>query len=822
MPLRNCYIILFVLSCLLGNAQIQGTVANVQGEPIPFVNIYAENGSAGTTTNENGQYTLDTKEKNIRIVFQYLGYKTVKKALEISQFPHTLDVVMDEESYLLPEVVVSQKENPAVQIIRNAIANRAKNSEKTNAFEADFYSKGIIRVKNIPNKILGFEVGDLEGNIDSTRAGIVYQSETISKLKFEKPDKLNEQITASKVAGNSQGYSFNTAQDINWDFYDEYVTLSMPMISPIADKAFAYYRYTLDNTFYDADNQLINRIKVIPRRDKEPVFEGYIYIVEDSWAVYGIDLIVKGYRMQEPMINELRMTQNFRYDRLRNQWNKNLQTIDFDAGILGMNFGGKFSYVYSNYIFKDRFESGTFGSEIARFDKDANTRDSLFWQEARRIPLTEEETVNYRRKDSIETLRNSKPYLDSLDAANNKFKWYKPLTGYTLKNSFAQKTLSYAGIVDFNSISFNTVQGWNISTYIDYEKRDKQTLSSTYVKLSANYGFAERRLRPLLEYRRTFNRTNQRFVSIELGNKVRQYNPNEPITPFVNSISTLFFRNNYMKLYDSKYVLLRGGQELTNGLFTYVTTSYDYRSPLHNHSDYSFFKRDDAFTSNNPQQPDNDADEAFGAHGMLKTSVVARLRFGQKYVTYPNRKIAFENDDYPTLTFRYTYGASPDDGLLNFHNLMLNLFYTNTFGNKGILQASITGELFFHNDNMSFVDYKHFNGNRTHVQFRQDYKRSFYLLPYYTHSTNRNHLETHFQHDFNGFAANKLPLFNKLQWNFVVGFHQLIRTESEPYRELTFGLKNVGFGKLRLFRIDYVRAYQNGYIGDGLMFGINL
>jgi hypothetical protein len=44
---------------------------------------------------------------------------------------------------------------------------------------------------------------------------------------------------------------------------------------------------------------MINKIKVTATRDSEPVFEGYIYIVEDSWAIYAVDLDIKGYRMKE-------------------------------------------------------------------------------------------------------------------------------------------------------------------------------------------------------------------------------------------------------------------------------------------------------------------------------------------------------------------------------------------------------------------------------------------------------------------------------------------------------------------------------------------
>jgi hypothetical protein len=41
---------------------------------------------------------------------------------------------------------------------------------------------------------MGVEIGDLEGNLDSTRSGIIYQSETVSKIKFEKPNNFDVRV----------------------------------------------------------------------------------------------------------------------------------------------------------------------------------------------------------------------------------------------------------------------------------------------------------------------------------------------------------------------------------------------------------------------------------------------------------------------------------------------------------------------------------------------------------------------------------------------------------------------------------------------------
>jgi len=69
---------------------------------------------------------------------------------------------------------------------------------------------------------------------------------------------------------------------------------------------------------------------------------------------------------------------------------------------------------------------------------------------------------------------------------------------------------------------------------------------------------------------------------------------------------------------------------------------------------------------------------------------------------------------------------------------------------------------------------------------------------------------------------NKIPLLNKLQSQLVLGFHNLAVPNRNPYQEFSIGLDNLGFGKVRLFRVDYVRSYQNGYKGDAIVFGLKI
>lgn len=825
--MKKIYAVVFGLFSVFTFGQIKGTVTDTNGEPLAFVSIYIENTYIGTTTNENGKYELNyAGDKKVNVVYQYLGFKTQKNTLTIDKYPFTNDVKLIEENFNLTEIVLTEGENPANAVIRNAIKSKKINSAKTDKFEADFYSRGIFRVKDVPEKIMGMkvrvEMNDSGADLDSTGSGIIYQSETVSKIKVEKPNKLKEEILASKVAGDDNGFSYNTALNTNYDFYENYIDFEVNMVSPIADNAFNYYKYKLESTFYDDNNQLINKIVVTPKRDKEPVFEGYIYIVEDSWAIYGVDLDIKGYRMQQPILETMKLTQNFSYNPNNKLWVKNVQALDFLAGIFSIKFSGKFTHVFTNYNFKDTFEPKTFGKEIVSFAENANKKEDAYWTTNRQVPLSEEEITNYVRKDSISTVRNSQTYMDSIDAKTNKFKIYNILTGYTYKNSFKKSRFNYAGVLDIGSISFNTVQGYNMNSGFSYTKYNEENGKYTSLSSTFNYGFAEDRLRVNGRFYHRFNAKNYANISIGGGSSINQFNAAEPISKLVNSVSTLFFTNNFMKLYNKEFVEAMYGQETINGLYISGKIGYENRRPLFNNSDYKLIKSSDSYSSNDPLQPDNFTSTPFEAHHLYKASVGARIRFGQKYITRPDRKITVSNDDYPVLYLGYQKAFAGSDDNYNYDFLSATVDFDRKLGNKGDFGLRIKAGKFFNADNISFIDYKHFNGNLTHVVLDGSYLNSFGLLPYYSNSTNDAYLETHIEHNFKGYIMNKIPLLNKLQWNLIGGFHQINVPKVKPYQEFSVGFDNIGIGKLRIFRVSYVRAYQNGYQGDGFVFGIKM
>jgi hypothetical protein len=820
--MKNAFLFFFLFSGLYNFAQIKGRITDEKGNPLPAVTICEENTYNGTISNDQGYYEFNTKKQGkVSIVFQFLGFKTQKVVIDKTATSYKLDVKLIEESFSLNEVVINTKDNPANHIIKNAIANKKANTEKTAKYKADFYSRGIFKLKNAPKKIFGQKIGDMNGALDSTGTGIISLSETFSKIIFEKPNNLKEVVTASKVSGDNKGYAYNSARSSFYDFYDNTIKLGINMISPIADNAFNYYKYKLESTFVDENNQTINKIKVVAKRDKEPVFEGYIYIVDNSWAIYAIDLDIKGYRMKEDVIDVMTLKQNFSYNKTNKLWSKNTQSLDFNAGIFGIKFNGKYTYVYSNYEFVDSFDKKTFTNEITRVEINSNKKDTLFWNANRPIPLTQEESNDYIRKDSIHTVRNSKKYLDSIDKKNNKFKILDPITGYTYHNSTKKYSLSYNGLLDLSSLSFNTVQGWNFDTGFSYSTwKNEEKGKRTDIDLKINYGFSDDRLRVTGKYWHQFNNQNYANLKISGGSTVQQFNRDEPISPLVNSIATLFFKDNYMKLYNLEFAEIEYGENVANGVHINGKINYEQRKPLFNTTDFSFFNKDDIYFSNNPLDPNNDINPGFEKHHLAKLDLNAKINFGNKYASRPDGKYNIRSKKYPTLYLGFEKGFAGSEKKYEFEQINTELKYSHTFENKGDLSLNVKAGKFFDANQISFVDYQHFNGNQTYIGLSESYLNVFNLMPYYSNSTNDSYFELHSEHNDRGYIMNKIPLLNLLKSNLVMGYHLLAIPNRTPYSEYSVGLDNLGFGKLKLFRIDYVRSYQNGFQKDGVIVGI--
>lgn len=183
---------LLVLCSLLAFMQgwsqkVKGLITTQEGKPLAYASVYVKGTNQGTHSNLEGRYSIKLPNGRYTLVCQYVGYASQEAQLVINNDDKDLNFVLRQQEITLAEAVVKTGEDPANQIIRNAIQKRAYYDEQPAAFSCMVYTKGLMRLRDFPKKVLGQKVDFEDG--DTSRRKIIYLSETISRYDVSRPDK---------------------------------------------------------------------------------------------------------------------------------------------------------------------------------------------------------------------------------------------------------------------------------------------------------------------------------------------------------------------------------------------------------------------------------------------------------------------------------------------------------------------------------------------------------------------------------------------------------------------------------------------------------
>lgn len=801
--LITCLLLTIIAPAALAQkAYLKGNITDTKGVPVPFASVYENNSRIGTSANSEGEYVLKLEPGKHLLIFKAIGFSQENKEIDL-QSNQSLNVVLKETVYELKDVIVrAYSEDPAYEVIKNAIRKRNDYLNETDEFTTDVYIKGLQKLLGAPKKFLGKNIDNLASQLglDSNRRGILYLSESESKLSYMKPGKFREEMISSKVSGSNRAFSFNRASDIQINFYENLLNMeglsARPFVSPIADNALFYYKYRLLGTSIE-NGELINKIELIPKRAADPVFRGVIYILEDSWRIHSADL----YLTKEANINFVD-TLNIRQEFIplnSKVWMPSSVRYDFIGGFLGFDFGGYYIALFKNYDLKPKLDKNDF-KEVLKISREVNKKDTAYWKQTRPIPLTDEEQIDYTKKEVLALKRESKVYLDSLDKVNNKF---KPISfiigsGYNLRNRFNKEYFQYGSMI--NSLFYNTVEGFGINYKVSYAKQI-DSLTNKYIRYSGKlrYGLSSEKFYPSFSTTVPFKNAS---ILFNVGSDVLNLSDQESVSQLGNTVNSLFYELNLLKLYETKFINLTYSRPL-GSVETSLMVELANRKSLLNTSTYTIrdLERRE-FTSNNPFNPGNDL-PLFLENQSLKIKLRASYAFSNTYASYPAGKF-YTPSNYPRLGINYEKGIK---GILgsdtDYDQLSMDLTKSNLklglFGNSSFL---IGAGKFLNNNNIYYVDYKHFMGNQTLGYTPK--LNSFLYLDYYNFSTAEQYFEGHLEHNFSGFLINKIPVLRKLKLKELVGFNYLSTPALSNYSEFYFGF---GFFNLRAL---YGWSYQNG------------
>lgn len=803
---------------------VKGKITDDTGEALPFAIIFVKGSTAGTSANANGEYQLTLNAGTYQLTSQYIGYKQTVHTITVKgEEVVQKDFKLKEQALEMKEVTIKD-EDPAYYMIRQAIKRRKFHLNQVKSLQASIYLKGVLRNRSLnPEGTLKLIAGkDAEKDI-KTGMGLDSNGKAVLYLVEEKADYFSDGnkektiIRSVKESGNPNGLGFSQMPSVI-TFYENNINVFSGLnprgfVSPISENALNYYKYIYQGEFKE-NGHTINKIKVIPKRLYEPLFEGTIYLSEGDWAIHSLNMQATK-RNALDMLDTMRLEQEF-LPLERDVWVIKSQVIYPTLGLFGFNVAGYFVTVYDNQKVNQPIPDSVFNSKVTSiYDKEATKRDSSYWKDERPVPLEDDEVKDYVVKDSINAKYNDPAYIDSMRRKDNKFSVSRVLLGgYSLNTKGYKNTFAINSLVNIfpggnGILNYNTVEGLNVSPNI-YWKHMLDTGNYLTTRAAFRYGFSNQHFNAIGGI--AYTHENKEWIGkswqigVDGGSYVFQYNAGNPIEPTYNAISTLLYRKNHMKIYERIQASIFLNRNHGNGLNWTIRASYEERYPLFNTTDYSW--------AGNEVQPitDNIPPQLKTAIWQQHQAVLIKARIGYKpgftYTQYPDYKIA-NGSRWPTFYGDYQKGIAGIAGSdVNFDKWKLGVQDYFSMKLLGAVRYNVSAGGFLNKQAVGSPDMIHLNGNQ--IILASPYVSSFQSLPYYAHSNTESvYGEAHVEWSLQGLLTNKIPLLRQLQWYLVLGTNTFYASNNNYYTEVFASIDNIGFKMLRLFRVDFVESFDS-------------
>ena len=867
--LKSILVLVFLVGYDHLQAQgIKGQVSADTGEPLAYASVFVRNLNDGVPTNEEGYYEISLAPGHYDIIIQHLGHQSVQRTVEVQQDWITMNVSLPLQTYALQEVEVrSQQEDPALTIMRRAISKAKYHRLQVQEYSMMVYIKGTGQLTDAP---FFLKKKLKEEGIALNEA---YTSESVSQITFKQPNTVEEKVISIRSSGEQNQTS--PAPYIAASFYDEKINEA---ISPLARSAFAYYKFRFEGSFFE-NGQLINKIRVTPRSRGERVFEGFLYIIDEIWAIHSLELRTSlmgfdiGVKQQYAPVEE-------------NVWMPLTHIYTFGGSFFG--FAGEYRYLattrdyeinlnpdlvaeveildekveeipqevkafdqkkpvleqladqdqmsrkdfrklinqYEKEALKERKDAEVISERKYTVDSLATTRSLAYWDSIRPVRLTEQEIKGYKRDDSLAIVEAAKSSeVDSVaQKAKRKFNPLEILTGGSYHFGKGRSAGFYTNLA---KVSYNTVEGLKVgfSGYYHLEQRTKMADSITNEIKSWNfrpefrYGFASKQAYATMEVRRKVSQGRKEYSWGAVGGKyIYQYNRDNPINEVVNAFYSLFLRQNYMKLYEQRFGKVFWEHRPSDAFSYKAHLEYAERSPLTNQTDYSFYKKPGReFLPNQPVNLEAPA-KAYDIHQALLLNTSLLWRPGLKYGVRNGRKYPLM-ETAPLLRLNYNKGIpfrGLDEDAADFDQIELGISHFINFGISGKLDFNVQAGTFLNNQQVYFTDYKHFGGNRT-IFSNMGAASNYRFMDYYRFSTAGGYFSSILHYQFRKFLFTQLPMlrFSGVRENL---FFNYLKTEHSPhYTEVGYSLDNL----FRIFRVEVGAGFENGnYSRGGLRLGV--
>ena len=806
---KNFNIILTVclfVQVAIGQMNISGQVVDQHGAPVPFANVLFSKSNIGTTTDFDGFFELYSNKKQPEITVQLLGYQT--QYVKLKKVHNPLKIVLMEGEQLQEVLVVQKpkkrlkkKENPAYRILKEVWKRKANiGLPQLEAYALDKYATVEVGLNNMDTiflkKFLAKSLDSVIDIISQNRKNKLFyiplnlKEESWKIFGDNRNDLVRSDLVAKRISGlETNGFFFSRIENVfkYVNVMDETVVVAdKSFASPIAKTGFINYDYVLVDSLETAQGQDYN-IYFFPRRSGDWAFEGHLTVSSPAYALKHIEMHLDP-NINLNIVRDVQISQDFEEVKaglflpIKNSYHG-------DFTVLTKNENEKGLYLKKTETFRNYVLNMPQDVDFYKQQKEVRTIADLskpkdYWLQVDKEDLTAKTRLllfDLKENRKIQSITNTVDFLTS---------GYKHLTP---RFQFGKW---------WDSFNYNDVEGFRLNLgFRTYKSLDDRFRSTSFLA----YGFKDQKIkygidgRYLLSYQPRITAGLVYAKDFEqLGGSI--FNTGIMLDTRTRVRNNLLSRGTNFYLSDVETLGLSLNWEVFKNFHWGINVETKHIAP----ADEQYFSIDFLQDGQKLKQYNN--------------------TLFSSYLTFtPNRNVygygveqKLGRSNFASFSLKYSKGLK---GLVNgdfsYDQLQFSYIQPIRVGFLGILESNLElGKTF---DTVPIALLTALPANQGYTLQR----RTFSLINYYDWVTD-SYIAGHFEHHFNGFLMNKIPLLEKLKWRALATFRfaygsvsdeQVSRNQSsihynapdkKPYYEYSCGIENIGFGNYKFFRIDFI------------------
>ena len=793
---------------------VKGVVLDAHSkDPIPFANVYQKSDpTKGVSADFDGFFEITFKEKPDVLAASALGYETLE--FQYNGKPE-LKIELPSSSVDLIEVVVkADKEDPAYPLMRKVVANKPKNDpfgkdyyscEVYNKLEVDFINI-TEEFKNMRlNRPFRFVFDHIDSMSEEGPFLPMFITETLSDYHFQKdPKRIRENMKAVKLVGDYENESMGQLVGVahSWvNPYDNWIDMvSKKFISPAADNGASYYRFYLIDSAY-IDNNWCYQVQFFPRHKGMNAFNGDLWVHDTTFAIKRIKLQL----LEEGHLNHIeKMTLLHTFQFVGDSvWMPERDNILITTNTLTEAFvpsifkklneaapgiQAKRTTTYKDYQF-ERKQTKEEMNESQTIAPGAFGKGDEFWEANRHTPLGKSEKTAFFLVDTIRTL----PV----------YEMWKRISTTLFSGYMWGDYVDIGNVYSFFSVNkiegFRTKFGLRTSTEVS-----KKFLVGGY----GAYGFGDQRWKYGVDFEYVFD--TKPWTTLQLT-YLNDYFPTPNFSKTFSiggdGIATSYFARRTsipFKLLDVEHFSTTFFREFKSGLSFQIGAIQQHYRPL-----FNFAYRLDPETT-------------LTEYSSSEATFQIRYAFDEQFIAGSYERYSL-GSRYPIVSLKYMQGIRTKSlgGDTDFKRVEMQVSDIIRWGAIGYTNWRMVGGKIW--GNTPYLNMFIPVGNEGLIMN----DRGFNLLPEYSFAADQ-YVWINFDHHFDGFLLQWVPLFRKMKIRAVANARAMIgdmskenrvsnapnlfenTTEEDavrilvpnrtPYTEASFGIENI----LRFFRVDMI------------------